>query len=405
MAEQSTELFAYSSDKFVDRDDEIGLVMEKARPLRQGKALDKRTVTFVGERGAGKSWLLACLHDRLKDESIVVHSLNLADYAGRDPILAIIDILHKFGHAVLRQPQASNITPVEISRELMHTARRVLEKQPLALLVDSVYEADWKLLAVMEEYLLGPLAVEEHVLVILAGRGRPYPWKTPELRLKAEFVDVGPFDEAKTIEQLRQQTPEAVSKGSQIYEISGGNPLANSLLAIRENPPGALDEVIGGILETIPPDRRQAVREYLDALCVLRTFDDERILAMLTAYDSSYRDWTYAKAREVRQELVKWALAHWDETQGGYLMDESTRALIERCLKTTMIERWKTMQCAAYWLYRRWVQDYPRSARHWQQEADHHAAQLSKAGFSPEDCLLPENQSPIHVSAAASLPA
>lgn len=407
----------YSPDEFVDqeRKEEASQGMEKARALAQRLALDKRTTIFIGERGTGKSWLLANLRDEIeKLTGIIVFLLDLSDYAELDPIQAVTEVLKKFADDVLGQQVRSasrretSVTLAEMGRALMQEVRRVLEKQSLAVLVDSVYESDWKVLAALEDYLLGPLAIEPNVLIVMAGRGRPYPWKTPELRLKADFRDLKPFEKLDTtVEQLKRQKPEAVPKAEEIHELSGGNPLANFLLASYEEPAQALDQVIRGMLETVPTDLQSMVREYLEALCVLRTFDEERIPTMLAAYhsDLAYLNWSYAQRRQVRGELVKSAFARWDEIRGGYVIDEPTRRLVERYLEEANIPRWRALHCAAYRLYSQWAKDYPRAHARWQQEVDHHAARLREANFSPEDCPPLEKHAPVDVAAATAVPA
>jgi hypothetical protein len=404
MNQQPIRLPDYSPDAFVDREDEVGLVIQKAHPLLENRAVDRRTIIFIGERGTGKSWLLAHLR-KLTELELTAFALNLADYATQDPVFAVMDILKQFSQ-VLGQGQVPGVTLAEMSRVVMENVRPRLEKQPLLLLVDWVYESDWKLLAALEDYWLGPLAVEPHVLIVMAGRGRPYPWKTPELRLKAEFHDLSPFrDVDTTAEQLRRQRKEAVDKAPQIHRLSGGNPLANFLLAAHENPGAALDQVIDGMLETVPSGRRRSVRQYLEALSVLRSFDEERIPTMLAVYysDPSYRGWTHAQARRVREELVRWAFARWDENQGGYVMDAPTSALIEQYLQDARQSLWKDLHCAAFWLYTSWA-EYPRARERWQKEVENHAGRLREAGFTPEKCSVLESQTTTITTAPAPLP-
>jgi len=348
----------------------------------------------------GKSWLLSHLVTKIAQlEVFIIYLIDLAPYRTRDPLrdplYEVMDILKAFARTVLGEDKLPGATPAEMSRALMERMRRRLQDRPLTLLVDSVYESDWRLLAALEDYLLGPLAIEPRVLIVMAGRGRPYPWKTPELRLKADFWDLQPFqDEKMTEEQLRRQRPKALEKAAKIHELSGGNPLANRLLAEHDDPTLALDQVIQGMLETVAYERQKIMREYLEALCVLNSFDEDRIPTLLAVYyhDNTYAAWGYAQARDVRQEIVKWSFARWDETQGGYVIDELTRSLIERYMKTAEMERWRKLNCAAYRLYENWVQNYPRSKDRWQRELESHANKLIETNFSPENCPPYESQ-------------
>jgi hypothetical protein len=394
----------YSAGKFVDREAEIEKVLSKARALAERRPVDRRTVIFIGERGTGKSWLLAHLQNELGalpgvvvflvslgeyagwdpipsvvQATVRLAAVSLGEYAGWDPILAVADLLKRLSAATGGRREGLGATLADMSRNLMQDVRQWLGEQAFVLLVDQVYESDWRLLAALEDYLLGPLAVEPRALIVMAGRGRAYPWKTPELRLKAEFIDLWPFpDESTTAEQLKRQHKKAVPRAPDIHALSGGNPLANYLLAVHDDPAAALDQVIEGMLETVPAAQRRQVRDYLEALCVLNSFDEERIPTMLAAYydDESYRRWSYAQARQVREELVKWAFARWDADRGGYVLDGPTRRLLERYLETARRDQWERLQNAASALYTGWAQDYPRTKERWQREVEYHIHRL-----------------------------
>ncbi|HID63144.1 MAG TPA: ATP-binding protein, partial [Anaerolineae bacterium] len=79
----------YSPDKFVDRETEVNLVLERAHTLAEGRTVDRRVVIFTGERGTGKTWLLAHLQTELLALSgVTVFLFSLREYADWDPILA-----------------------------------------------------------------------------------------------------------------------------------------------------------------------------------------------------------------------------------------------------------------------------------------------------------------------------
>jgi len=271
----------------------------------------------------------------------------------------------------------------EMSRKLMERLKEVLAGRVLVLLLDHVHESDWDLLLKLEDYLLGPLITMPEVLIVMSGRGRLYPWKTPELRLKAEFKDLKPLPEEDTKAQVKRQVPKPRISPEGLYQLTDGNPLANYLVA-RYGVPEGLNEVIEGLLEPIPSEYRQKIREYLEALCVLRAFDEERIPTMLAVYydDDSYRNWTFAQARKVRQELTRWALARWDSEQGGYVLDKTVRKLVEEYLKVAHPDKWKALQQAASELYRKWVEEFPRTKERWREEAQYHVKFLKQASLA-----------------------
>ena len=368
----------YAPAYFVNREEEIKLVMGKVEELRAGRPVEKRAITFTGERGTGKTWLLAHLKTSLSDlTEVIALSLDLKAYKDRDPTSAVAQIIRQVNCAAGGSDEELGIELPEMSRKLVGRLKGVLSTKVLVLLLDHVHESDWNLLSMLEDYLLGPLIAMPRVLIVMTGRGWLYPWKTPELRLKAEFVDLKPFSQEDTKAQVERQVQNPRIT-EDVYQFSDGNPLANYLIASLGVPEG-LNKIIEGLIEPVPPERRQKVREYLEALCVLRAFDEERIPTMLAVYygDDTYRNWTYAQAREVRQELIRWALARWDPKQGGYVIDKTIRKLVEEYLKTARPEKWQALQKAASELYQRWAREFPRTGKRWEEEAQYHIKRAS----------------------------
>ena len=372
----------YAPDRFVNREEEKNLVMGKVEDLIAGRPVEKRAITFTGGRGTGKTWLLAHLKTLLSElTGVIVLHLNLKDYGGKDPSSAVAQIIREVNRATGGSDRTLGVELAEMSRRLMARLEKdVLSTKVLVLLLDHAHESDWELLSVLEDYLLGPLITMPRVLIVMTGRGWLYPWKTPELRLKGEFVDLKTFCKEDTEAQVERQVPKPRTTSEKVHQLSDGNPLANYLIAYYGVPEG-LNEVIEGLLEPVSPEHRRKVRDYLEALCVLRAFDEERIPTMLAVYygDDSYRDWTFAQARKVRQELTRWAFARWDAERGGYVLDETTRKLVEEYLKTSNEKKWRALQQAASELYRKWAEDFPRTKGRWQEEARYHISFLKRA--------------------------
>ncbi len=370
---------AYAASKFVDRENEIALVMDRARAIAQGCPVEGRVIVFAGERGLGKSWLLYYLRDQLTSvKDLSVYALSLKRYTTTPvPDLIVNDILTDFARTIF--PGKRWTSPAGLRQELWVELRALLQAEVLAVLVDEVHEADPRLLDELERYFLGPLALEPRVLIVMTGRGRLHLWRTPELRLKAVVKELQPFADVDcTKEQLTRQQKKAAPRASEIHSLSNGNPLANYLLAAYSDPIAALDQVIEGMLEPLPSAERKQAREYLEALCVLRSFDEERIQAALTAYDSvAYRDWTFEQAKQVREYLVRWAFARWDGARGGYITDEPTRHLVEVYLMTAQRSKWLELHKSACQLYTDWAGKYPTAAARWQEEAKYHKTCLA----------------------------
>ncbi|MGC9398236.1 MAG: ATP-binding protein [Anaerolineae bacterium] len=371
-------LLEYKKELFVDREDKIEEVIDRAHRLAEGKSVPKRTVIFLGERGTGKTWLLKHLQTVLDSmRGVIPCGLDLTAYEDWNPLIAVTDILQHLAKTLNLKLQTDE--PSEMSRRFLAQVTKQLNARVLVLLVDHVYEAGWDLLDALEEYVLGPLAVEPQTLIVLAGRGRPYPFTTPELRFDAEFVDLEPFSKSATHEQLKRQRKRAVSRAQEIYKISKGNPLATYLLAEHEDPGEALGQVIHEMLKSIKdPGRRQSVREYLEALCVLQVFDEARIPVMLAAYhnNSQYHHWSHAQARQVREALVETGFARWDSEESAYALDEPVRQLVEQYMRNNRPATWERLQCAAANLYQGWAQKYKRTQEHWQKAYQYHQQQL-----------------------------
>lgn len=372
----------YSPDKFVNRESETDKIIELIENIFVPKP-SNRVVNILGERGTGKSWLLWHIQEKIRNiDKIKVYRLDLmkVEYNKAEPVLGTLDILNSFIRDLVPDRKAGTLgtTPAEMSRHSIEIIQTLLKEKVLVLLLDHVYESDWKLLGNLEDYWLGPLAVEQRTFIILAGRGRVYPWKTPELRLGAEFIDLEPFDEHYTAKQLKQISNEAAKRLSQILDLSGGNPLGNYLLGTNQDMERALGILIEATLENVPQDQRLRIREYLEALCVLRSFDEERIPKMLAAYynDPMIERWGYSQARQVRDELVQATFANWNEEMGGFEIDKLVKRIFEYYLKMFKRNKWEALQRTALKLYEAWTTKYERTKDYWQKEVEYHNTNL-----------------------------
>ncbi|MBM4428750.1 MAG: ATP-binding protein [Chloroflexi bacterium] len=381
----------YEEKRFVDRQDEVELVLGKARAIQRGELLHQRTVAFYGPSGSGKSWLLGELNRRLHDKefaSFVVLLAALHPYTGEQPVLAVEKLLYwaaeQIGKTCGITPtgQHANASLSERSNWLCEDIKRAQRK--VALLVDDVDEVSPDFLRELESYFLAPLVKLPGILVVLAGRtrdprpGEGYTWKSPELKLYSVECDLGPFDEQYTKDQLARQRPEAVPIAAEIREAGGGYPLSNWVLGgqVAGQPPAwkdkaaalkdCADALLGNVEATLQP--------YFWALCVLRAFDEERMPPLLATYfGHAPTSWSYAECRRLREEMVRTRLARWMAERGGFAMDEAVRTALENALQENDREMWQRLHRAAYELYAQWVKDYPRAAARWQPEADYHA--------------------------------
>jgi hypothetical protein len=383
---------AYNPEKFVGRQAELELIHDKAKALLRGEATRERVVIFVGGRGVGKSWLLSHLKSCLcaLDKRCMALWLDLAQYAGTVPISALSAILNKLQADVgnVGASAASNLS--EQAHEFEGQMRDHTNGM-VGLLIDHVYESDRELLKGLERYLLRPLSVIPNVLIVMTGRGPAYSFQTPELRMKARFWDLESFPPNLTLQQLARQAripPEELrSKCDEIYEQSGGNPLANYLLANWDDPAKALSYVVDGMLEAVRAEERDQVRDDIEALCVLRAFDEYRTPTLVKAYyTGSDTECSKDRAGAIRARLLDYALASYEAKYGGYCLDPPTRRLTERYLWIAKKESWLRQHHAALRLYEDWADKYPRSRDSWKAEARYHREVL-KSGkpADPED--------------------
>jgi hypothetical protein len=213
------------------------------------------------------------------------------------------------------------------------------------------------------------------VLIVLAGRGRGYPWKSPDLRLHTERIELTSFDPEQTREQLSKQVPAKAADAMMIWELGGGYPGNNYAIALL-GPDDGLEAIVQRLLEPVSesPEDRERVRGYLEALCMLPSFDDDRILPLLATYynDSSYAEQLYPQAVAVRKELVEHTFATWDDAAGGWVLDDAVKIAIENCMKgeREKSELFARLQGRAYELFQEWRKQYPAAAELWGEEAD-----------------------------------
>jgi tetratricopeptide (TPR) repeat protein len=391
----------YAPHLFVDRSEAIEKVHLIVADLAAGRPIDTRAIAFVSESGTGKSWLLRHLAEtaitpdnqslalghQLSDEG--AHSLyvNLSSWDVRPENKEVLNarvrtLLIEISHQVARWMDvvptgtlgAGEQAPLDdLSRWLEADVRQYAEKSVLVLMLDQVYESSWSLLNLLDRYLLGPLAAIRRVLIVLAGRGRGYPWKSPELRLHTERIELKPFNPEQTREQIGKQVPDKIADATMIWELSGGYPGSNYAIA-RLGPDAGLEAIVQRLLASAPQERRDQVREHLEALCVLPSFDDDRILPLLATYynDSSYEKQLYPQAVAVRKELVEHAFATWDDAAGGWVLDDAVRIAVENCMRgrREKSELFARLQGRAYELFQEWRKQYPDAAKLWGEEAD-----------------------------------
>jgi hypothetical protein len=325
---------------------------------------------------------------------------------------------------IVRAPYA----PVrDLSAWLAQDVKHKLESEPhlvICLILDSVFETNWSFLDQLERYLLAAFAALPRILIVMTGRGRPYLWKSPYLRTEREEQSLIPFSTEQVAEQIRRSlgnapdlspavadlSDEALTRLAQrVIDLGGGYPLTNELLAsafvrqaLDRMPEGenleqaldretisadVLDAVARRLLEVIPEERRDRLREAFDALCVLKDgFRENEMPYLLAALCNTQPEgsaYTIAAMRELRDRLIETNLVRWQDKR--YVLDEAVRTVLEQYLKLQRHNVWRRLHERATDLYATWAQKYPGSRGYYEQRAVYHRGVLQKdAGYSDE---------------------
>lgn len=376
------ELPNFSRTGFVNREDELKQVHSCLQDLRNDLLVEKRTFIFTGQHGIGKSWLLKRLHGEFQElEAVQSYLLDLTDYWHLSPTDAVQRICQNLSAAISANTVSHNRGLQETAHQLIQKVKtEIVPEEIFILLLDTVYEAPTVLLAALEEILLGPLAIEQRVLLVMAGRGREYAWQTPELRLRAEFLKLNPFPVEHTHRQLVHFWPTAVDRAAEIHAISLGNPKASLLFAQHRDRVDALNHVIYDMLFPIRDEERVEIRERLQAFAVPRRFDYNHMPHLLNVYFQHSADHFYPRRqlRSILDSLLNPNLVYWNKEIGAYTLHASMRHLLLLYLCEAHPERYRALHEACILLYQEWVEGKPRNWELWQSELEYHQAELAK---------------------------
>jgi hypothetical protein len=406
MTSSSIALPPYNPDLFVDREDKIQRIQAIIQQISDGDSDRPRAIVFRGERGSGKTWLALHLQRVVLPSIPNVTSLLLnflpptARHAPQENEWFIktspdvgqpdVDLLTRQIVQWVAEHVGATTAPEASLREqpgwLVRDVEQLFAERVLALILDSVFEADRDLLALLETHLFAPLAGLPRVLIIMTGRGRPYPWESPLLRVDVEDVYLPSFDVGMVEEQLRQQAPRATSRAGAIKDLGGGHPLSTFLLAQTPNPSDSLEMVAEALLDVVQPkERRRVVRDYFEALCLLDGFREDEIPPMLATYfdNPQYESWHPPQTREARDRLLETEMMRWEG--GRFIIDESLRLALESLLRRDL-DLWRRLHCRAYRLYEEWGRRYRKLQPYYEQRAARHAEALRHAAFDPQEC-------------------
>jgi hypothetical protein len=254
----------------------------------------------------------------------------------------------------------------------------------LVLILDSVFEADWNLLEVIERNLLAPLAELPNVLFIMTGRGMPYPWVSPVLRMGLQEKQLGGIDLEKLGQFKTVHAPDSVMDTKELADLAGGSPLVGYLLLQDNNSTQTLGRVADYLLEVVPAGLdRKRLREAFEALCVLDEFREGEMEVMLrTYYKIKGEPVPPVSIRDMRDDLLKTYLFRWEGS--GFKVDASLRNVLRSYLKISEKELWQGLNCSAYQIYAGFAQKYPQFQTEYTNLAEPFRANLEATNFWSE---------------------
>ena len=375
----------YAAALWVNREREVQFVLSLFERLLDRQPVPQHIVVFEGEKGTGKSWLLRHLARQLAGHQpgrarTILPLIDLARFeSGRtaDALHIILDeVVQGLGQPIPPLPDIGLK-----ARLCVDSISDRVSREPVVLLVDTVYEADESLAHQLDAALLTPFARLPGVLLIMTGRGQPVHWGDIILRAtKTKFWPLDLFDDRATEEQLRKQWPPAPPRPSipsaEVHQITRGNPGSNYVLGSfgLERRGEALDSVISSLLSVITDeDTRRRVRDSLEHLCVLKFgFMVDEVGVLLGVSEG--------QARVIFKELLRVGFVRCTEddsdepahNESGYVIDETIRNLIEHYVQTEHPSLWLDMHSRARQLYADWQAQYSEEGRLYQSRVDYH---------------------------------
>lgn len=393
---------AYRPELFVNHAEEIDCVQRAVQDARARKPKRKRAVTFYGERGSGKTWLSRHLRTILSTspggmadnpqsrahhtEALTLflappkaeldanaaqkceHCYFLEASAQQSPDRIVLELLRwvcqQWGVAYDKNATAS---------DLIYWLGRDLPRQTdvvFVLIVDSVFEfgKDNERLPLLEDQLLTPIATLDNGLVVMTGRGAPFPWRSVPLRQDNVEVVLPPFCAQAVGEQLARSALCAdPARAGRILKLGGGYPLNNYVLGQADPPEAGLEELVEVLLDFVQNGVQRSVREALEALCVLDRFR-EREIAIMVAHQRRTEELSMEDARSVRDLLQDNYLMRW---QGdGYAINDSVRIAYRSYLRHSYPSRFAAATEHAIRMYREWSEKYPNAQAHYRRQAE-----------------------------------
>jgi len=328
---------AYAPGLFVNRDEEIERVLRKVERLLENLAPIPPHTAFHGPRGSGKSWLLHRLRDVLTQQfgnriTLLFFSLDPSDPAPAEPVLR--EACHELG---LPTPPAATLD--DLNCWLVDLCQK--HPRPIVIIVDELDKVEPEPLKTLENYFILPLCRIPRLLLVLGSRV-PRPrgrLGDVELKRRTENVELSPFDEARTREQIAALGYDA-NLAPYILAIGGGYPMSNAILAAgwTTDPGKALQDCAGALLDGVDG----YLRPYFWALCPLDSIDVDRMAPLLAEYfGDPLENWDRQRCHRILMDMVSTRLVQWGRwTSSGYGMDPAVRQVLRSAMQRNQPVLW-----------------------------------------------------------------
>ncbi|WP_298005570.1 MULTISPECIES: hypothetical protein [Anaerolinea] len=347
----------YQPENFADRIEQIALVENMLTSFGRGGS---RVILVEGERGLGKTWLALHMHrtilsqkERVKSLLILMMSppeITTAPGEYHLPSLAsqksesreiqqqIQDLLEWMANEL-----KVSLPPNPVLDEICDRIIQKIKSDEFTrywLLLDSVYESPWEFVEAFETVFLMRFLALPNAFLWASGRGKPYPWKTPEAT-RAQICPLEPFNEDGLKEQLQKMGftgTELEERLEWVKELGAGIPLLTHTLVQETEKNQALEKAVQVLLEFLPGEKRQEIRSYLEPLSVLDGFREEEMAYLLKGDEDSV-SLPLPKVRTIRDALLQVFLIRWENSR--FVLDRPLQKVLQEYLRVCKPEQWE----------------------------------------------------------------
>lgn len=363
---------AYDPQLYVNREDEINVVLDKCKTGRGNDPIPRPVICFWGGRGIGKSWLQLELERQLRrrvppklEGDTVCARLDLDPYVSGESLWKT-DALDRAGllrelwrqmagqadaggdwagdsaEALAEEEQQKDKGEEWWAREFVAYVIRLIEYDLTpVILLDSVDELvlgdpdayDW-----LEERVLEQLAITDRVVLVLSSRGKPTYVQRWQLRRRVEEIEktrLHAFDARNATVQANKVTVAT----ERLLELSHGYPLVTAFLAddahahedglSDEAAKSALESAVKSILEGVDGERAEIARK----ISVLRRVDIEPVRALLRAVGHPLAQGSERAIDDLILALRNDHLLYWDGERKTYAFDAALRRVLADALR------------------------------------------------------------------------